>query len=126
MTTSPGGVAVAALAGCRGDGLSRHRITGMVTFEGKPVEFGAIFFESIESVGKVAPTVYLPIRGGKLDTGDKGYKGDSVFATQAHLIECVRSGRPSESDGRDYLKTVALVEACYRSVETGNRVRPEV
>lgn len=43
-----------------------------------------------------------------------GYKGDSVFATQAHLIESLLAGRPSESDGRDYLKTVALVEACYR------------
>jgi hypothetical protein len=43
-----------------------------VTFQGKPVEFGAIFFEPTESVGKIAPTVYLPIRDGKYDTGDKG------------------------------------------------------
>ena len=42
-----------------------------------------------------------------------GYKGDSVFATQQHLLECLRTGSPSESDGREYLKTVALVEACY-------------
>ena len=54
-----------------------------------------------------------------------GYKGDSVYATQAHLIECLRTGRPSESDGRDYLKTVALVEACYRSAASGARARPE-
>jgi predicted dehydrogenase len=54
-----------------------------------------------------------------------GYKGDSVFATQAHLIDCLRTGRPSESDGRDYLKTVALVEACYRSAADGVRARPE-
>ena len=42
-----------------------------------------------------------------------GYKGDSVLATQQHLLDCLESGKPSESDGREYLKTVALVEACY-------------
>jgi D-apiose dehydrogenase len=51
-----------------------------------------------------------------------GYKGDSVRATQQHLIECLRSGRPSESDGRDYLKTVAAVFACYRSAGSGQAV----
>lgn len=43
-----------------------------------------------------------------------GYKGDSVLATQRHLLECLRDGQPSESDGREYLKTVAVVEECYR------------
>jgi hypothetical protein len=62
-----------ALAGCgRGDGPARHRVKGTVTFEGKPVEFGAIFFEPTESVGKIAPTVYLPVRDGKYDTNDQG------------------------------------------------------
>ena len=60
------------LAGCGGDGLDRHRLRGTVTFEGKPVEFGAIFFEPTPSVGKIAPTVYLPVRDGKYDTGSKG------------------------------------------------------
>ena len=60
------------LAGCGGDGLDRHRIRGTVTFEGKPVESGAIFFEPTASVGKIAPTVYLPIQDGKYDTGNKG------------------------------------------------------
>ena len=64
-------VACAALAGC-GDGMKRHRVRGTVTFQGKPVESGAIFFEPTASVGKVAPTVYLPIRDGKFDTGDQG------------------------------------------------------
>jgi predicted dehydrogenase len=50
-----------------------------------------------------------------------GYKGDSVFATQAHLADCLRAGRPSESDGRDYLATVRLVFACYESARS-NRV----
>jgi predicted dehydrogenase len=57
------------------------------------------------------------------DPPTNGYKGDSVFATQKHLLECLRSGGPSESDGRDYLRTVAAVWACYQSAETGQSVR---
>ncbi len=52
-------------------------------------------------------------------TTGEGYKGDSVRATQEHLIDCLRSGERSESEGRDYLKTVEAVFACYRSAETG-------
>jgi predicted dehydrogenase len=52
-----------------------------------------------------------------------GYKGDSVLATQFHLLNSLRTGQPSESEGRDYLRTVALVEACYRSVAEGTTVR---
>jgi hypothetical protein len=67
------------LAGCllaggcgRGDGLKRYRVKGSVTYDGKPVEFGAIFFEPTESIGKLAPTVYLPVRDGRYDAGDEG------------------------------------------------------
>jgi predicted dehydrogenase len=51
-----------------------------------------------------------------------GYKGDSVKTMQDHFVACLRTGEPAESEGREYLKTVAAVEACYRSAETG---RPE-
>jgi len=47
-----------------------------------------------------------------------GYKGDSVLATQQHLLDCLTTGCPSESEGRDYLKTVVLVEDCYRLAPT--------
>ncbi|MGH9656949.1 MAG: Gfo/Idh/MocA family protein [Bryobacteraceae bacterium] len=46
----------------------------------------------------------------------EGYRGDSVRATQQHFIACLLSGAPFESGGREYLKTVAVVEAAYRSV----------
>jgi predicted dehydrogenase len=55
-------------------------------------------------------------------TTGEGYKGDSVRATQSHLVECLRAGRRSESDGRDYLTTVRAVFACYRSAETGQAI----
>jgi len=51
-------------------------------------------------------------------TSSLGYKGDSVWATQVHLAECLCSGQRSESEGRDYLQTVRAVEACYQSAAT--------
>lgn len=56
---------------------------------------------------------------------DCGYKGDSVRAVQAHIAECLRSGAAAESEGMEYLKTVAAVEACYRSAESGRDERAE-
>jgi predicted dehydrogenase len=53
---------------------------------------------------------------------EQGYKGDSVRAVQEHYISCLRSGEESESEGREYLKTVAAVFACYESAETGQAV----
>jgi hypothetical protein len=56
-----------------------------------------------------APEIRLPIA-----PNTDGYKGDSVFATQQHLLDCLRNGQLAESEGRAYLATVALVEDCYR------------
>lgn len=46
----------------------------------------------------------------------EGYRGDSVRATQQHFIECLISGHPFETEGTDYLKTFAVVDAAYRSL----------
>jgi predicted dehydrogenase len=53
---------------------------------------------------------------------DLGYKGDSVKAAQEHYAHCLRSGARCETEGEEYLKTVAVVEACYRSAETRQAV----
>jgi prepilin-type N-terminal cleavage/methylation domain-containing protein/prepilin-type processing-associated H-X9-DG protein len=58
--------------GCSGDGLNRHRVQGSVTFDGKPLETGAIFFEPTATVGTIAPTTYLAVRNGKYDAGEEG------------------------------------------------------
>jgi predicted dehydrogenase len=52
-----------------------------------------------------------------------GYRGDSVYATQAHFIHCLESGQPFESGAREYLeKTFAVVEAAYASLQSHCRV----
>jgi D-apiose dehydrogenase len=60
-----------------------------------------------------------------------GYRGDSVYATLTHFIQCLETGLPFESEAREYLeKTFAVVEASYaslassRSVEIAEIVRP--
>jgi predicted dehydrogenase len=54
---------------------------------------------------------------------DEGYSGDSVRAAQEHYIACLEMGQPCESEGEEYLKTVAAVEACYESAANGQVVR---
>jgi len=53
----------------------------------------------------------------------QGFAGDCVYALQRHFVECMQAEREFESTGEDYLKTVALVEACYRSNAEGVAVR---
>jgi predicted dehydrogenase len=96
-----------------------------------PVAMGTLVVEGDRVALRVSPhgRLFLSQHGESevclpFDPPVSGYKGDSVLATQLHLVEALRSGSPSESDGRDYLKTVALVEACYASAETGRPVSP--
>ena len=51
----------------------------------------------------------------------RDFAGDCVHAIQRHFVDCVLNDSPFESTGEDYLKTVALVEAAYRSA-TNNQV----
>ncbi|MDO8541549.1 MAG: Gfo/Idh/MocA family oxidoreductase [Opitutaceae bacterium] len=49
----------------------------------------------------------------------RGFAGDCVHALQRHFVDRLLDGGEFESTGDDYLKTVALVEACYRSNAEG-------
>ncbi len=55
----------------------------------------------------------------------EGYRGDSVRATQAHFVDCLRTGEAFETGGRDYLKSYAVVEAAYASAAYGRVVSVE-
>lgn len=55
----------------------------------------------------------------------RGFAGDCVFAVQQHFVDRLRDGAPFESTGDDYLRTTALVEACYRSQAGGQVVYPD-
>jgi predicted dehydrogenase len=97
--------------------IDANRFTGPVPAQ---VAMGTCVIEGDEGMLRVSPQgeIFLA-RAGQAEQRlpfappDRGYKGDSVYATQSHLVDGLRSGAATESDGRDYLRTVALVEACY-------------
>ena len=52
-----------------------------------------------------------------------GYRGDSVYNTLVHFIQCLETGERFETEAREYLeKTYAVVEAAYASVESKRQV----
>jgi len=53
----------------------------------------------------------------------QGFAGDCVYALQRRFTDCMLNNEPFESTGEDYLKTIALVEACYESNEKGQVVK---
>src|SRR5262245_3917062 len=79
---------------------------GEAGFEG---EAGALFISATGDVYSGGERIYE-------NRVREGYRGDSVRATQQHFIECLVSGRAFETEGREYLKTFAVVEAAYRSL----------
>lgn len=52
-----------------------------------------------------------------------GYRGDSVRATSQHFVRALTKNEKLETSGRDYLLTVAAVEAGYRSCSEGSPIR---
>lgn len=80
-----------------------------------PVAMGSMEFQGEKGTLRISPDGGLFLDGRQLDftPPTSGYKGDSVLATQKHLIDCLRSGQQAESEGRAYLQTVQLVEDAY-------------
>ncbi len=56
-------------------------------------------------------------RGWITPTWDRVWFPDAFAGTMAQLLRAVESGTTPEISGRDNLKTLACVEACYRSIE---------
>jgi len=49
------------MSGCGGDPFERSKMTGTVTFEGKPVPFGEVLFSPDSKRGNSGPSVVAPI-----------------------------------------------------------------
>lgn len=50
---------------------------------------------------------------------------ESVLNTQQHFIDCLKAGKAPQTEGRDNLKTFALVEAAYASAAAGQPMKPK-
>ena len=74
-------------------------------------------FEGERGILRVEPTGDVTRNGDLVWRNEvgTGYRGDSVFATQRHFIDCLRSVAQFETSAEDYLETFSVVEAAYRS-----------
>jgi len=52
----------------------------------------------------------------------RGFGGDCVHATLRHFVERLLDGKPFETEGDEYLRTLAVEEAFYRSAREGTPV----
>jgi D-apiose dehydrogenase len=48
---------------------------------------------------------------------------ESVLATNAHVLESLRAGRPADTSAQDNVRTFTLVEAAYEAASAGRSVR---
>jgi predicted dehydrogenase len=108
--------------------IDANRIWGPVP---APAALGELCLEGERGVLRVdaSGAVWLALDGQAERPVDyqrpaEGYRGDSVRAVQEHAVACLRDGRPAESEAADYLRTTAVVFACYRSAESGQPVAP--
>jgi hypothetical protein len=63
------------LAGCGSDEPDLYHLSGTVTFDGKPIPQGKIYFTPDSSKGNKGPAGYATIKDGKFDTKEEGGKG---------------------------------------------------
>lgn len=84
------------LLGCSGEsGPPRYRVSGAVTYEGKPVPIGAIQFTPDATQGNSGPPAFADIKDGKYDTAvsGKGFiGGPQIVAIDAY------SGKNADAD----------------------------
>jgi predicted dehydrogenase len=43
------------------------------------------------------------------------FSGDCVYTTQRHFVDCLINGQEFETNGKDYLRSLAVEEAIYKS-----------
>lgn len=103
------------LPGCGGDGIKRHQVTGKVTFQGQPVEYGTIFFEPEASVGLIAPTSSARIEHGEYQTA----KADSptTGAYKVRVMGFDQSKMKKNTPPEEIIETPELFPAYTLSVE---------
>jgi D-apiose dehydrogenase len=53
---------------------------------------------------------------------DRNFAGDCVYFTQRHFTDRMLDGKPFETSGEEYLKSLAVQEAIYQSAETRSPV----
>jgi len=91
---------ILCLMGCSNseDGPVRHRVSGRVTFHGKPVPFGSITFDPDVSAGNSGPQGAANIVNGVYDTSSNGGRG---VTGGAFLVSLSGLTNPNALEGED-------------------------
>ena len=53
----------------------------------------------------------------------RGFAGDCVYHTQRHFVDCLLADCPFDTDGNEYLKTLNVQEAIYRSAKQRQSIK---
>lgn len=95
--------------------------------------FGEFLVEGSEGAIRLYPDGTLTVQPlGKPETlheyahENRGFAGDCCFRFQRHFVDRMLDGMPFETNGPDYLKTLAVQEAVYLSSEINAPVTPEL
>jgi hypothetical protein len=86
-------LACCCLVGCGGD--EGNRVSGNITFQGKPVPAGKIYFIPDSSKGNEGATGWADIRDGKYDTATEGGSG----AVSGPMIVAIEGIDPNPPPG---------------------------
>lgn len=62
----------------------------------------------------------------EMDASSSGFNNPALGFTQeiAHFLECIEEGKEPRTSAEDQLRTLAVVLAAYRSIETGDSIKP--
>lgn len=91
-------------SGCQKAGVTRYRVTGRVTYDGKDLPAGIIYFEPDSARGNRGATGYAAIVDGRFDTAVKGkgaIGGAMIVRVNGHEK---RANPHDESPGIVYVK----------------------
>src|SRR5690349_15492401 len=89
-------VACLTLAGC--GGVNTVHVSGKVTFQGKPVPAGKIYFIPDGTKGNTGTTGYADIKNGEYNTASTGGGGVSPGAVKVKIDGFDPSAQPEKKD----------------------------
>jgi hypothetical protein len=104
---------LAALAAGCGGADARH-VAGTVTFQGRPVPAGKIYFTPDGAKGNAGPTGYADIRNGAYDTAAAGGRG----APPGPVVVAIEGTDPAAPAGKPDRAGEVVVKALFPPYET--------
>lgn len=82
----------------------------LVEGNGGSIRLGTDSRLTLQKLGE--PEVEIPY-----ERADVNFCGDCVYSTQRHFVDRMLDGKPFETSGEEYLKTLTVQEAIYQSAE---------